>query len=606
MALKVNSYVKNDQISYGMPIKLVISVDKPRVSPDIQSLKQKFKIISQSSSRRIQIINGQKKQNIKKIYALKPKNLKKNPEKPTSITIPAIKVGQQKTSSHQVTITPIQNQVQNNNQTIFKIQSKIDEKSVYIQQQVLMTIQVFIAESKLNAVRSVRLTPLGLSDALTEKLGPPTKSTKQINGQKYIVTQLQYAIFPQKSGKITIPSLIFQAQLIDSSGQRNQQSHFGLKTPSFNSIKTIRLATQSHIIHSKPIPANYPGQWLPTSQLKLNQNIKTPNKIHTGDVIKRRITIQADKLLGQQMPKLPMPKVKNMSTYRDKTNFKTLQKANHIQGRRTETFNYMANKPGKVTLPQIKVHWWDTKTNTIKTRTLKEKHLQVMPAKNNDQSSLQANQNAPKSSSNSIDQHKINSTNEKPSNPQIDSATKNHYRFYGALLLGIAAILILISGFIVFIRKIQKSKLTFKNSQTQNSSVSQNGQPPDFSDHAESYSNQKGKIAKQEPKTSDYWYQRLKQTYETGDYHRIRQQWCSIAYHTRRQNMNDIYALMEQAPPRLRNHLIQIDRLLYGQAMNQPEHFSAVKSDIEAFLNYLFSSCNKQAKSTLPRFYPDV
>jgi hypothetical protein len=56
-----------------------------------------------------------------------------------------------------------------------------------------------------------------LGDAVIERLGDDSNYNTQINGVDYGITERKFAIFPQKSGSVTIKPLVLTAEVLDNS-----------------------------------------------------------------------------------------------------------------------------------------------------------------------------------------------------------------------------------------------------------------------------------------------------------------------------------------------------------------------------------------------------
>ena len=73
----------------------------------------------------------------------------------------------------------------------------IDKQSVYIQEQIVLTVTI---EQAIN-LDGAEVTQLELENAIVEEL-TRRNFQRQINGRLWRVTQLRYAIYPQQRGTL--------------------------------------------------------------------------------------------------------------------------------------------------------------------------------------------------------------------------------------------------------------------------------------------------------------------------------------------------------------------------------------------------------------------
>jgi hypothetical protein len=133
----------------------------------------------------------------------------------------------------------------------------IDKQSVYIQEQIVLTVTI---EQAIN-LDGAEVTQLELENAIVEEL-TRRNFQRQINGRLWRVTQLRYAIYPQQRGTLEIPALALTAREV-LPGRSLLGARLG---------KRFRLSEDPVTITIKPVPESFPGSiWLPASSLELTQ-----------------------------------------------------------------------------------------------------------------------------------------------------------------------------------------------------------------------------------------------------------------------------------------------------------------------------------------------
>jgi len=141
------------------------------------------------------------------------------------------------------------------------LDASTDKTDVYVQEQVIFYLRVYQRSQLANA----SLSKPDIENAVIESLGEARSYTTSHQGQTYNVTEYRFAIYPQKSGTLTIPKSVLTGSIAANS-RRLMFDPFG------NAGKRIRRQSQEITLTVKAIPATYPKNvpWLPAHQLSLN------------------------------------------------------------------------------------------------------------------------------------------------------------------------------------------------------------------------------------------------------------------------------------------------------------------------------------------------
>ncbi len=329
-------------------------------SPDLDVLKKDFQILGQSQSQNYSFINGHTSSTQTWTITLLPKAT-------GELTIPAIKVGNEQTKPIPLVIQKQSTTPALDGKEVFLKLHLSTEDSVYVQQQILLTVQLYHRIRLANAT----LTDLELNNAVIEKLGNDSNYTKVIGKNRYNVIERQYAIYPQQSGTLIIPSLTF-------SGNKEIGQSFSLFS---RPGRQLISRTEPVTIKVKPIPSSYTGQyWLPAESVVLESEIlEDTSTIKAGEAITRHIIIRATNLLGSQLPAISMASNSDYKTYPDKEKLNNQLVNGKVIGSRKDTIAIIPLHPGQFTLPEIKVSWWNTITNKQETAVLPARTLNALP-----------------------------------------------------------------------------------------------------------------------------------------------------------------------------------------------------------------------------------
>src|SRR5690606_25872850 len=83
------------------------------------------------------------------------------------------------------------------------------------------------------------LDNLSVSNATVQPLGKPQRFNANRNGRAYQVYEQQYALFPSDSGKLSIPAVTFQGQVLTSA----TTNFFGMQVPGFGTPTPVTAAS---------------------------------------------------------------------------------------------------------------------------------------------------------------------------------------------------------------------------------------------------------------------------------------------------------------------------------------------------------------------------
>lgn len=368
----VTAKLRSSHIQKNEPFYLILSTDSVHSgeAPDLSVLQQDFFILGTESNMSYSMINGQTTSLNQWIVLLRPKKEGKLP-------IPAIKIGSERTqptvidvegsSPQEATATSTDDPQETTSDNV-TLKVTTSEQAPYVNQQVLYTVKLYSAQRLVNA----EYHPPQVEDALLVPLGTGRHYQTQIKDQLYGVEEQQYAIFPQKSGSLTITPPSLDAEVYDGFPR-----HITVKgTPTTLSIR--------------PAPTDYKaGNWLPTKKLTLVETYDPPlEKLKQGDTITRTITLSATAMPAQLLPTLILDKSKMFSTYPENPEVKNTVKSNELIGTSTTKITYLLNQSGNITIPALEVPWFNTTTGKTETASLPAHTITIEP---NGQAESEAN-----------------------------------------------------------------------------------------------------------------------------------------------------------------------------------------------------------------------
>lgn len=352
LAANVKASIDKTEIVLNETINLTITSDGSD-APDLEPLKNLFDILGIQESREAVYVNGQTTSFRRWTINLKPITQAKG------IVIPPINLGQDKTDPITIKLIDQPTNVVANGHDILKVETTLNKDSAYVQEQLVLTLRIYAADGQVYRLNN--LIPPAL-DVNIKQLNN-TQHEEQINGIHYSIIERSYAISPQKSGQLKIPSFALTALVKEDGRTQN-------KTVTSNEL-TIKI---------KPKPANYPknAPWLPAKNITLTEHWdKMPNNVLQGDTLIRTLSITAEGLTSDQLGALPTTSIAGLRNYPEQPKLADDWQQDLPIGTREEKDLIIPIQVGEITLPEIKVAWWNTETDKLEYATITERKVQV-------------------------------------------------------------------------------------------------------------------------------------------------------------------------------------------------------------------------------------
>ncbi|WP_454784908.1 BatD family protein [Legionella sp. WA2024007413] len=359
---EVQVQVDPSQISIDDSFRLILTQDDLQNGgiPDLTPLQKNFMIVGTERRMNYSIINGQAQSSSEWTITLKP-------QKEGKLTIPAIRIGKDYTKPMTIEVTtgsasqntPRDDSAGHNNQNLY-LTTEVDHKKPYLNQQIIYKVTLYNSKHLLDA----NYQGPQVENALLIPLGEEKRSQIQKNNVTYLVEEQNYAIFPQKSGTLKIKSPVFTALIYDFNPERVKAQD-----------KTIAIDVQ-------PIPKEFSGKtWLPAKQVKLMEQYENAEKtIAQGNTLIRTVTLEGVGIPAQLLPSLNFPETDGVNVYPEKGNDKNRVTYGELIGRTEIKVTYLFNKAGKITIPELKLPWFNTETGKEEIATLPAKTFEVTPS----------------------------------------------------------------------------------------------------------------------------------------------------------------------------------------------------------------------------------
>lgn len=404
MAGNFSATVEPQQVPFGETVQFELSYegnDAGNIQPDLSVLQKDFTIYSTSTSMQSSYVNGVGSQKRVWTLLLMPKSQGK-------LQIPAISAGGYQTSVLEIEVLPSGTIVNKPNNKLsasansaanaqnsasvadldkrFWAELTVDNKNPYIGQEINATLVIY---DQLGV--DIQQLPMFADndDWIVEMLGNPEITEK--NGQRVI--KLQYSLFAQKSGELTIPSARIDGMYTDFSRTPVTNSIDGLfKLFEVNfdfahmlgSQKPIMRQTQPINVIVKPIPEDYGNyEWLPATALVMNAKWSDSKPVFkVGEAVTREVTILASGTDEANIPEITFKEIPEWKQYPEKPQINTVMHNGKRIIQAVTRIVYIPQKGGEQTVPEIKLRWFNTRTNHIETAVIPSEKMYVAGSEN--------------------------------------------------------------------------------------------------------------------------------------------------------------------------------------------------------------------------------
>lgn len=337
----------------GETIRLTLTQDdmQSNATPDWTPLEKDFSLSGTAHNMSYTAVNGVAKSESQWVVLLIPKRA-------GVIAIPPIQIGQQYSQASQVEIgaaTTTHPSPSENNAVILK--GELSQNKSFINEQVTYTVKLYSRQSLVNA----QYQPPHVENALLIPLGNGRRYQTTMNGLEYSVDEQQYAIFSQKSGALQITPPKLSAVTYS------------------NVPRQINLEADPITLTVKPIPETNANQpWLPAKQVTLAEQYDSSTTTATqGATVQRTITIRAVGIPAELLPNLTFADSPQFSIYPEKPDTHNTLRQQELAGTSIIKVTYVLNQPGQITLPSVKLAWFNTKTGTQEVASLPSHDIMV-------------------------------------------------------------------------------------------------------------------------------------------------------------------------------------------------------------------------------------
>lgn len=377
--------VSNNQVFLGDTFILTVEVNDTgsEYQLDTSQLNDNFEVNGPSRSQNTSIINGDINRKITWVLRLQAKKV-------GSFTIPPLTLGDVSTQTIKIEVKEADEQQQSSsNDTIF-IENSVDKSKVYVDQPIILDTKIYVSE---NIIDGDVKAPI-LEGANIERVVSDNKSTQVVrNGIRYQLFSYQYQITPSQAGEVKVTSPLLVGSIRKNISVNDWQSRI--------IAQPINIRGNNVAITVKQMPANYQGDWLVSEDVHLIENNNLQQQEYfVGDPITRSISLRVASIALEKMPEIKLNYDGSLRYYPDQDELKQGTLEGVLYSQRTITHAIIADKSGQLILPEIKMPWWNSKTEQREFAILPAQTLIIKPTLQTNNSNNNATNSAINNTSN--------------------------------------------------------------------------------------------------------------------------------------------------------------------------------------------------------------
>jgi len=241
------------------------------------------------------------------------------------------------------------------------IELSTDKAELYVQEQLLLTVQLYFNNG---LIRGELSEPIS-NNAVIESLGPQQEYTRVRGNQRYRMIERRYAVYPQTPGQLSLAPVEFEGSFRGANGR----------------LQILRSSEQLFDLPVKDIPPQFSGSvWLPATALSLEESgLPNDNRVTSGANLTRQLTLRASGLPDATLPPFPAQTMPGLRTYPEPAKRATDISADGLMSILQQASALVPVQAGELRLPEVRIPWWDTASDSEKVAIIPERVLMVAP-----------------------------------------------------------------------------------------------------------------------------------------------------------------------------------------------------------------------------------
>ena len=360
----VQAEIDRNRITEGETVTLTILTDDPRqnLDTDFSALDQDFQILDRRSETQLSIVNGRQTAIVRLLLTLEPKAEGK-------LVIPPLTFGSESTQAISVQVDPAPELEPGSQPPVFiEVEIAPVEGPYFVHAQLGLIVRVFYQQNLTEAAIS-QPEPSPAAVRLLQE----TPYQAERGGERYRVLERNYAVFPERSGELAIPPMQLTGRLVERRTSNVWQP----------AVRGRRVQVESKALQLliEPKPVEFSGaQWQPARDYRLTQQVSSGDALRVGEPVTRTVIIDAIGLEENMIVEPDWPALAGVRIYPDQPQGITRDDGQWVLGHKEFRYAVVPEQEGELVLPELKVQWWDTQNNQVRTAVLDAHTIFVQPS----------------------------------------------------------------------------------------------------------------------------------------------------------------------------------------------------------------------------------
>ncbi len=356
-AQEIEVTVDRTELARGETLTYTIRVFDQRqgMQLDLTPLTEDFDVLGTRTSSQIRSINGAVESWTDYIVTLFPLT-------EGELEIPSLAINNTNTDPINISVVNEGPRSNQSSEELF-LEIEVNKESVYVQEQLLFSVRLYYT---INGIRNPQFTELEMPDTVIQLIGSPNQYERLIDGVRYGVYEKRYVIFPQRSGPLEIPDILFRGEVTDGSSNFVFRNLNTRRVTAFIDGVTIE-------VMERPAAAQNSEYWLPVTNLSIEETFEPDlSQLQVGDSFVRTLTMVADGLDGAVLPPFSPSEIDGANLYPDPAEIDRTFVEGRIIGTRIEQTTVVATDAGSIEIPELTVLWWNVESD--------EQEASIVPA----------------------------------------------------------------------------------------------------------------------------------------------------------------------------------------------------------------------------------
>ncbi len=365
-AAELRATLDQDSIVESETVQLTVRVlgdGGARGEPDFSALTDDFDVLTTRTSSEFSSVRGRISSWTAWILTLQPKRT-------GTLEIPSFSLGPHSTEPLQLTVSALDADTRRFIDSLIFFETKLSTDTVYVQAQLLLERSLYYAEG-VQLFGELPREP-EIPNAMVQPLGDAEISRTSRDGQRYRVISQRFAIFPERSGELVIPS----ASVSGSAIMPRAEGFSGRRA-------AVDARSGDTRIDVLPIPADWPSgtSWFPATDVELLETWdREPDHLNAGEPAARGLLVRAESALASMVPPLEVDYPDTLRLYPKAPDLHESASDRGVIGTRVEAGDVVGHAAGHATLPGVSVLWFDTAAEEIREASVPPRNVEVRGA----------------------------------------------------------------------------------------------------------------------------------------------------------------------------------------------------------------------------------